>query len=206
MEKTDNIKDELSEILFIKNPKIFVIEWLPFDSNQLRELNKKLDIEKGSSKTLLTGLIDSDPDSPSFFTEGKYTKVTVKDYDINKYVNLEAVIDFPEEEGIVQIEEMAVFISKLGFIIYSLDLKEINGKNSFMSLDKLSRVIADLSQDSSQVIDSLLTEFQRNFIKIIFGNPMYRPKTILIVGEDINKKFEDVKDYLDGEDLSLIHI
>ncbi|UJG44309.1 MAG: hypothetical protein K9W46_03780 [Candidatus Heimdallarchaeum endolithica] len=98
---------------------------------------------------------------------------------------------------------MAVFISKLGFIIYSLDLKEINGKNSFMSLDKLSRVIADLSQDSSQVIDSLLTEFQRNFIKIIFGNPMYRPKTILIVGEDINKKFEDVKDYLDGEDCEI---
>ncbi|MHA1407684.1 MAG: hypothetical protein ACTSSG_09945 [Candidatus Heimdallarchaeaceae archaeon] len=203
MQKSDNIKDELTETLFLKNPKIFVIEWLPFDSNQLRELNKKLDIEKSSSKTLLTGLIDSDPDSPSFLTEGKYTKVTVKDYDINNYVNLEAIIDLPEEEGIVQIEEMAVFISKLGFIIYSLDLREINGKNSFMSLDKLSRVIADLSQDSSQVIDSLLTEFQRNLIKIIFGNPMYRPKTILVVGEDINKRFENVKDYLDGEDCEI---
>ncbi|MHA1317730.1 MAG: hypothetical protein ACTSQ6_09445 [Candidatus Heimdallarchaeaceae archaeon] len=90
MQKSDNIKDELSEILFLKNPKIFVIEWLPFDSNQLRELNKKLDIEKSSSKTLLTGLIDSDPDSP---------------------VNLEAIIDLPEEEGIVQIEEMIYFFT-----------------------------------------------------------------------------------------------
>ncbi|MHA1345916.1 MAG: hypothetical protein ACTSVO_13120 [Candidatus Heimdallarchaeaceae archaeon] len=45
-----NIKDELSEIIHIKDPKIFVIEWLPFDSNQLRELNKKMDIEKGLTK------------------------------------------------------------------------------------------------------------------------------------------------------------
>ena len=103
-----NIKDELSEILHIKNPKIFVIEWLPFDSNQLRELNKKMDIEKGGHKTLLTGLIDKSPDSPLFYSTGKHTKVVVKDYGLDHFVNLEAVIDLPEEEGIVQIEKMAV--------------------------------------------------------------------------------------------------
>ncbi len=198
-----NVKDELSEILFIKNPKIFVIEWLPFDSNQLIELNHKLDIEKGSRKTLLTGLIDQSPDSPTFQSKGKHTKVVVKDYSLDNYVNLEAIIDIPEQEGIVQIEEMAIFISKAGFVVYSLNLKEIDGKNTFMSLDKLSRVVADLSQDSSILIDSLLTEFQRKFLKIIFGNPIHRPKTICYVGEDINIKHDDVNDYLDGEDCEI---
>ncbi len=198
-----NVKDELSEILFVKNPKIFVIEWLPFDSNQLIELNHKLDIEKGSRKTLLTGLIDQSPDSPTFQSKGKHTKVVVKDYSLDNYVNLEAIIDIPEQEGIVQIEEMAIFVSKAGFVVYSLSLKEIDGKNTFMSLDKLSRVVADLSQDSSVLIDSLLTEFQRKFLKIIFGNPIHRPKTICYVGEEINIKHDDVNDYLDGEDCEI---
>ena len=199
----NNIKDELSEILFIKNPKIFVIEWLPFDSNQLRELNKKLDIEKGAHKTLLTGLIDQSPDIPIFASEGKHTKVLVNDYVLDSFVNLEATIDLPEDEGIVQIEEMAIFISKSGFVVYSLNLRELEGHNSFMSLDKLSRVVADLSQDSSVVIDSLLTEFQRNFLKIIFGNPMHRPKTICYIGEDINIRYEDINEYCDGEDCEI---
>ena len=99
-DKVDNVKDELSEILFVKNPKIIVIEWLPFDSNQLRELNKKLDIEKGAHKTLLTGMIDESPDEPIFMSTGKHTKVLVKDFALDSYVNLEAVIDLPEEEGI----------------------------------------------------------------------------------------------------------
>ncbi|MCE7748338.1 MAG: hypothetical protein GPJ51_08065 [Candidatus Heimdallarchaeota archaeon] len=198
-----NIKDELSEVLCIKNPKVFVIEWLPFDSNQLRELNKKLDIEKGAHKTLLTGIIDRSPDVPIFTSTGKHTKVLVNDYILDSFVNLEAVIDLPEEEGVVQIEEMAIFISKSGFIVYSLDLDEIEGQNSFMSLDKLSRVVADLSQDSSMVIDSLLTEFQRNFIKIIFGNPMHRPKTICYIGEEINIKHNNIAEYYDGEDCEI---
>ncbi|MHA1199235.1 MAG: hypothetical protein ACTSQF_07800 [Candidatus Heimdallarchaeaceae archaeon] len=200
---SDNIKDELSEVLFIKNPKIFVVEWLPFDSNQLRELNKKLDIEKGARKTLLTGMIDQSPDVPTFTSKGKHTRVLVNDYALDSFVNLEAVIDLPEEEGIVQIEEMAMFISKSGFVIYSLNLREIDGQNSFMSLDKIARVVADLSQDSSLVIDSLLTEFQRNFLKIIFGNPMHRPKTVCYIGEDINIRYDDVKEYCDGEDCEI---
>ncbi|MHA1221922.1 MAG: hypothetical protein ACTSSG_01220 [Candidatus Heimdallarchaeaceae archaeon] len=195
-----NIRDELSEILFIKKPKIFVIEWLPFDSNQLRELNKKMDIEKGFHKTLLTGLIDESPDNPIFCSKGAHTKVLVKDYGLDSFVNLDAVIDLPEEEGIVQIEEMAIFISKDGSVIYSLELDEIEQSNSYMSIDKITRVIADLSQDSSVVIDSLLTQFQRNFIKIIFGNPIHRPKTICIVGEDIKTRYDDISDYYDGED------
>ncbi len=201
--KADNIKDELSEILFIKHPKIFVIEWLPFDSNQLRELNKKLDIEKGAHKTLLTGLIDQSPDVPIFTSKGKHTKVLVNDYELDSFVNLEAQIDLPEEEGIVQIEEMAIFISKSGFVVYSLDLREIEGQNSYMSLDKLTRVVADISQDSSLVIDSLLTEFQRHFLEIIFGNPMHRPKTICYIGEDINIRYDDIKEYCDGEDCEI---
>ena len=199
----DNIKDELSEIIFVKNPKIFVVEWLPFDSNQLRELNKKMDIEKGFHKTLLTGLIDESPDVPIFRSRGAHTKVFVEDYELDSYVNMQAMIDLPEEEGIVQIEEMAILVSRIGFVVYSLELKEINQQNTFMSLDKLTRVIADLSQDSSVVIDSLLTEFQRNFIDIIFGNPIHRPKIICIVGEDIKPRHDDINDYYDGEDFEI---
>ena len=200
---TGNIKDELSEILHIKDPKIFVIEWLPFDSNQLRELNKKMDIKKGTHKTLLTGMTDKQPDVPIFQSQGAHTKVLVRDYELDSFVSLQAEIDLPEEEGIVQIEEMAIFISRDGFVIYSLELNEIDGKNTFMSLDKMTRVVADLCQDSSVVIDSLLTEFQRNFILNVFGDPIHRPKTICYVGEDIRIRHPNIQDYYDGEDCEI---
>ena len=200
---TGNIKDDLTEIIHIKDPKIFVIEWLPFDSNQLRELNKKMDIQKGSKNTLLTGLIDKQPDIPIFQSRGSHTKVIVEDFESDSFVNLQAIIDLPEDDEVVQVEEMAVFVSRDGFVIYSLELKEIDNKNTFMSLDKLTRVVADLCQDSSSVIDSLLTEFQRNFIDIIFGNPIHRPETICYVGDDIKVRHEDIKDYYDGEDFEI---
>ncbi len=202
-ELAGNIKDELAEIIHIKDPKIFVIEWLPFDSNQLRELNKKMDIEKGAHKTLLTGLIDRQPNVPIFQSKGAHTKVFVEDYELDSFVNLQAIIDLPEEEDIVQVEEMAIFVSRDGFIIYSLELAEIENLNTYMSIDKITRVVADLCQDSSVVIDSLLTEFQRNFIDIIFGDPIHRPKTICYVGDDIKIRHEDIQDYYDGEECEI---
>ncbi|MHA1684788.1 MAG: hypothetical protein ACTSYD_00120 [Candidatus Heimdallarchaeaceae archaeon] len=198
--KVGTIKDELTEILFLKKPKILVFEWLPFDSNQLKELTRKLDIEKGTKRTIVTAMIDKDPDSPVVLTDGKYTKVQLKDYKEDNYINIIADIELPEEESIVQIEQLAVYISVAGFVVYSLELDEVESSNSFMSLDKIARITADIFQDTSIVIDSLLTEFQRNIIKIIYGNPINRPKARCFLSTDIRERFENIMDYYDGED------
>ncbi|MHA1345917.1 MAG: hypothetical protein ACTSVO_13115 [Candidatus Heimdallarchaeaceae archaeon] len=148
-------------------------------------------------------MIDRQPDVPIFQSKGAHTKVFVEDYALDSFVNLQAIIELPEESDIVQVEEMAIFVSRDGFIIYSLELAEIENLNTYMSIDKITRVVADLCQDSSVVIDSLLTEFQRNFIEIIFGNPIHRPKTICYVGDDIKIRHDDINDYYDGEDCEI---
>lgn len=198
--RVGNIQDELTEILFLKKPKILVFEWLPFDSNQLRELTRKLDIEDGSRKTLVTAMIDKEPESPVIVTTDEYTRVQLVEYEEDSFISIIAKILLPEEESITQIEELSAYISVSGFVIYALELKEIEDSNSFMSFDKIARITADLYQDTSVVIDSLLTEFQRHIIRTIYGNPINRPKTKSLISNDIRERFEKIEEYYDGED------
>lgn len=47
-------------------------------------------------------------------------QVSILDYDEPRYVNFEAEVNFPEEEGIVQVENFGVHIHEQGFLAYGL--------------------------------------------------------------------------------------
>ena len=53
------------------------------------------------------------------------TQVKVLDYDEPKYVNFEAEVHFPEEEGIVQIENFGVHINEEGFLAFGMTVDGI---------------------------------------------------------------------------------
>ena len=53
------------------------------------------------------------------------TQVRVLDYDEPRYVNFEAEVHFPEEEGIVQIENFGVHINEEGFLAFGMTVDGI---------------------------------------------------------------------------------
>jgi len=94
-----NIEDELSEIIKLKNVKIILVEWLPFDRNQLSALNLKLDSLRRERGHIVTALQETSPRNLIFHHEGVSCKVIVNDFEQSEYVSFQAYLNYPEDEG-----------------------------------------------------------------------------------------------------------
>ena len=198
-----NISDVLTETIKLKNVKIALVEWLPFDRNQLSALNIKLDSLHRRRGHIVTAIKDNAPSELIFNDSGVSCKVVVEDFQPSEYVSFHAFLNFPEDEGIIQNEELSGHINSWGRVIYGADLVDVeNSVDGWVSLDVLTRIIVDLTMDTSQMIDSLLTEYQRNLLDLVFmDESAKRSKYLLIMAEDISVHPENPKDFFDGEEL-----
>ncbi len=195
------IRDELEEILFLKTPSIIISEWIPFGNNQIAALNHKLGSLERLKSTLLTALVDEFPQNAIFESDPVHSRIVVNDFDMTRFVEFVAQVDIPEAEGIVQEEEFAVHISEQGLVVFALDLIEVDGIANTVSLDKLTRVNADLVVDSSTILDTLLTHNQIRILDAMYrGKSHNRGKFIMAIGEDIAPHLKSASEYRDGED------
>ena len=111
------IKDELDENIILKQLNIIVAEWIPFGANQIVALNEKLGSTDRCQGGLFTGELDSDPTSTSFQVPPGLTRVGVLDFNELKFLNIEAEINFPEDEGIIQVRNLGRNLGKFGHIL-----------------------------------------------------------------------------------------
>ncbi len=203
MTTAGNIEDTLTEFIKLKNVKIVLVEWLPFDRNQLSALNIKLDSFQHRRGHIVTALKDDAPEEMIFHDDGVSCKIIVENFSPTEFVSFSAMLNYPEDEGIVQHEELSGYINSWGRVIYGANIIDVEGtKDGWVSLDLITRIMVDLTMDTSQMIDSLLTEYQRNLLDLVFmGKSSKRTKIILLLAEDISVRHDNPKDYLDGEDL-----
>jgi hypothetical protein len=204
MTTAGNIEDVLNEYIKLKNAKIVLVEWLPFDRNQLSALNIKLDSLHHMRGHIVTALKDNAPGEMTFHDNGVSCKVVVESFAPSEYVSFRAMLNYPEEEeGIIQHEELSGYINSWGKVIYGANIVEVEGaKDGWVSLDLLTRIIVDLTMDTSQMIDSLLTEYQRNLLDLVFmDKSSQRTKFILILAEEISVQHDNPEEYFDGEEL-----
>ena len=58
-----------------------------------------------------------------------------------------------------------------------------------VSIDLLSRLMVDLHVDSSTLMDSLITHYQRTVLRNVFrGHESTRPKTCLVMADEISPR------------------
>jgi WD repeat-containing protein 35 len=203
MNGVGNIEDELTEHIKLRNVRIALIEWLPFDRNQLSALNIKLDSYHHRRGHIVTALQDDSPGEIVIHDDGISCKVIVEDFSPSEYIHFRAMLNFPEDEGILQKEELSGYINTWGRVIYGAELFEVEEAiDGWVSLDVLTRIIVDLTIDTSRMIDSLLTEYQRNLLNLIYLEEAdKRTKFVVIFAEDINIRPSSPKDFFDGEEL-----
>ncbi|NHJ32897.1 MAG: hypothetical protein FK732_08545 [Asgard group archaeon] len=205
MTTAGNIEDVLTEYIKLKNAKIVLVEWLPFDRNQLSALNIKLDSFHHKRGHIVTAHKDDSPGETIFQDDGVSCKVVVENFSSSEFVSFRAMLNFPEEEGIIQHEELSGYINSWGRVIYGASIINVDGiEDGWVSLDLLTRIIVDLTMDTSQMIDSLLTEYQRNLLDLVFmGESARRTKFVLLLAEDISVHHDNPENYLDGEELQI---
>ena len=66
-----------------------------------------------------------------------------------------------------QVERLGIEIKDYGSVIYGLQIYRVDGESD-VSLDKLARIIFDIIEDTSRLMSSILSLYQRRILNIIY--------------------------------------
>jgi len=199
---TSNIKDELSENILLDDVYLVVCEWVPIGGNQIVSLNDKLGSSERVKGGYFTATVDDYPDSTQFKEmTGGMTSVRLLDYEETSYVNFEAEVFFDNEDDILQIENFGVHFGETGLVTYGLRLDAIMDRiKNMLSLDLMSRLLVDVTDDSSKVVGNLLTTHQKALLNLTFlEDALNRDKFNCIIANAIHPKMPAEK-YMDKEE------
>ena len=192
-------KDKLHQnVLFFKDLRLSISEWCPFGQNAISTFNDSIDSLKGIKSSLLTGTVDEEPDTSEFNIKPRFTRVYLEDFDRYNWIKFKAFIEYLEE--VEQIEEVATHVDKSGFINYGLKIDKINDKTSNFSLDDTTALVADLVEDTSIMMEALLTQFQRRILRLVYGDTPFRPKYTIALTSSLMPNKPNASGYHDGED------
>jgi len=197
-----NVQDELDVCVTLSRVVVLVGEWIPFGCNQIMEMSTKLGVRDRIKGGFFTSVPDQDSTGTFLQLPTGLTRVTVNSYNEAHFLNIEAEVDFPEEDGIVQVEHFGLRYQRDGATFYGLKVEAVMDQViNEISVDYLSRLIADVHIDSSKVTDSLISERQRKLLDMVYaGNADSRDKVNVFIAEKIDPKMRAVK-YLDGDAL-----
>ena len=197
-----SVRDELDVQITVSRLVILLGEWLPFGCNQIMALTRKLGVDERVKGGYFSSHIDSRSTETTLEIPVGLTKVAVNSCDAAQWINIEAEVEFPEDEGITQIENFGIRYQRDGTTLYGLKLEAVMNKIlNDISIDYLSRVMTDIHMDSSQVTESLTSERQATLLRTVFnGNEMNRNKVNVFIAEKITPKLRALR-YLDGDAL-----
>lgn len=196
---SDSIRDELDEVITLNSVSIIVAEYIPFGANQIVQLNTNV----GSTERVQGGFIspamdDLSCDGAAISMTPELTSVDILDYTLTNHINLEAEIRLAEESGVVQVETFGVSLNAEGTCFYGMQLEAVMDRiKDNISLDHLARVLVDVQQDSSVIVDSVISAYQRELLQLVFlGDAASRNKVNLIIANEITPHLT-AEEYMD---------
>lgn len=180
--KDSTIRDDLDEIITISNVTILVGEWVPFGVNQIVKLNMKLGSNDRCQGGFFTPEVDSESTNTQCEIPAGLTNVSILDHDMTTFANIEAQVHYPEDDGIVQVEHFGIHMRKDGTVVHGLMIESVMDRIlDNISLDNLARVLVDVHMDSSTIMDSLLSDHQRDLLQTVFLNQSSRRDKINVI-------------------------
>lgn len=191
--------DELDEVITLNSVSIIVAEYIPFGANQIVQLNNNV----GSTERCQGGFISPAMDNESAGTQiemsPELTSVDILDYTLTNHINFEAEINFANDgDDVVQVETFGVSLNAEGTCFYGLQVEAVLDRiKDNISLDHLSRLLVDVQQDSSAIVDAIISQYQRELMQLVFlGDAENRNKVNLIIANEITPHLT-AEEYMD---------
>lgn len=184
--------------LVLSQVHALVGEWMPFGANQISALNERLGAMERCQGGLFSSEIDKRPTETHFQVPPGLTQVKILDFDQIRFINFEAEINFPEDSGVIQVENFGMHLHVSGSLLYGVKIEAIqNHTERAIPMDLLSRLLVDIHQDSSKVIQDLMSRYQLSVLDMLFmDKASQRNKYNLILARGISPKLPACK-YLD---------
>jgi len=198
----DNIRDkDLDVVITLNSVSIIVAEYIPFGANQMVQLNNNVGSTERVQGGFISPLIDEDDTATSLVVSPNLTSIEILDYTITNHMNCEAEIRIPEDPGIIQVETFGISLNAEGTCFYGMQIEAVMGRiRDNVSLDHLARILVDVQQDSSTIVDSIISQFQRDLLNNIFlGDASNRNKVNLIIANEITPHLT-AEEYMDKSD------
>lgn len=198
-QSSDNIQNDLDEVITLNSVSIIVAEYIPFGANQIVQLNNNV----GSTERVQGGFISPAVDDHSADTQiqmsPELTSVDILDYTLTNHINFEAEINFANDgDDVVQVETFGVSVNAEGTCFYGLQVEAVMDRiKDNISLDHLSRLLVDVQQDSSAIVDAIISQYQRELLQLVFlGDAENRNKVNLIIANEITPHLT-AEEYMD---------
>lgn len=174
-------------------PRIVLGEWIPVGAHFVYDLQKRFgcrltsltsDSRTGQSaqaaasrsEFFITNHIDTEPNAALVAAGDAEVILRVLEYEHMEYVRLEAVIEIQETVAEWQEENIGIEISHDGRFSYGI---ELDGK---YSVDATARIVADLVEDTSRVMETILNAYQIRLLDVVFCHESrHRDKFIILI-------------------------
>ena len=194
----NGIRDELDEVITLNSVSIIVAEYIPFGANHIVQLNNNLGSTERCQGGFISPAIDDKAAGTQIEMHPELTSVDILDYTLTNHINFEAEISFAVESDAVQIETFGVSLNAEGTCFYGLQVESIMDRiKDNLSLDHLSRLLVDVQQDSSAIVDSIISQYQRELMQLVFlGDAENRNKVNLIIANEITPHLT-AEEYMD---------
>ncbi len=194
----DNIRDELDEVITLNSVSIIVAEYIPFGANQIVQLNNSLGSTERCQGGFISPVIDDDTAGTELRMTPELTRVDILDYTLTNHINFEAEINFAEDTGVVQVETFGVSLNAEGTCFYGMQIEAVMERiKDNISLDHTARLLVDVQQDSSNIVDSLISQHQRELMDLIYlGDADNRNKVNLLIANEITPHLT-AEEYMD---------
>lgn len=194
-----NLRDqELDEVITLNSVSVIVAEYIPFGANQIVQLNNNVGSTERVQGGFISPAVDNDAAGTSMELSPELTSVEILDYTLTNHLNFEAEINIPEDPGIVQVETFGISLNAEGTCFYGMQIEAVMERiKDNISLDHLARILVDVQQDSSEIADSVISNYQRDLLNIIFlGDAPNRNKVNLIIANEITPHLT-AEEYMD---------
>jgi len=195
----NNIADELDEVITLNSVSIIVAEYIPFGANQIVQLNNNVGSTERCQGGFISPAIDDHAADTSIQMSPELTSVDILDYTLTNHINFEAEINFANDgDEVVQVETFGVSLNAEGTCFYGLQVEAVLDRiKDNISLDHLSRLLVDVQQDSSAIVDAIISQYQRELMQLVFlGDAENRNKVNLIIANEITPHLT-AEEYMD---------
>lgn len=194
-----NNLDELDEVITLNSVSIIVAEYIPFGANQIVQLNNNVGSTERCQGGFISPAMDTNSSSTQIEMSPELTSVVILDYTLTNHINFEAAINFANSgEDTVQVETFGVSLNAEGTCFYGLQVEAVLDRiKDNISLDHLSRLLVDVQQDSSAIVDAIVSQYQRDLLNLVFlGDAENRNKVNLIIANEITPHLT-AQEYMD---------
>lgn len=193
-----------TELSFLKGEVVIQLnEWIPFGLNNIISLNDKLESSSNIRHTLLTEAIDYSPETSTFETKPTLSRVRVLDFERTGFVEFISDVLFQDTGGEIQSEQIGIHVDVSGRVTHGMKVVETMGEKEKFSMDSLSRIVADLVEDSSRVMDTVLNNYQRRLLNLVYaGQSHQRDKFVVVTANGFEPEAPSINNYLERPELN----